>query len=66
MKHNTDNLIAYLAGQQDFIDDQAQHQREAQHACQRCQRPCKARFTHCWRCRQYLLVREKTAKGSYG
>lgn len=62
MQHDADNLARYLAGQEDFIKSQKPPEAVFEHPCQRCQRPIKARFTHCWRCNNYLRTKEKLAR----
>lgn len=65
-----DDLTAYFAGQQDFIEEReepvnfGQEARDArrqppEHVCARCERPCKPQFRYCYRCHQYLQVKAK-------
>lgn len=71
-----EELAAYLAGQQDFIPEEkgefealpfgqearAARRAPAPHRCARCERECKPQFKYCYRCNNYLKVREKARK----
>jgi len=57
MQH--DDLTRYLAGQEAFIPDESSE--KTAHRCERCQRPCSAKYRHCWRCAQYLKVKARLA-----
>lgn len=75
---DADELAAYLAGHQPFIKEEreepvgwyahfGQEARDArrqppEHACARCGNPCKSQFRYCYRCHNYLKVREKAKR----
>lgn len=59
MRREADHLARYISGQEPFIKPSEDERRL--HPCQRCKRPCSVRFTHCWRCAQYLKVKARLA-----
>lgn len=59
-----DDLAAYLAGQQSFIsnnviDEKLSADSPQVHLCERCKKPCKKPYKHCYRCNAYLKVKAK-------
>src|SRR5260221_5563955 len=70
-----EELLAYLAGQQDFIPEEKPRRfepapfgqeardirRNPPHLCARCKRPCKIKYKYCYRCNCYLKVKERIA-----